>query len=1218
MHQQRTSWIKQASGDLMTTTGTNGTNLSPHTSLSRFAVMAGSVGPASFGGPAAVTNGMGISGMSSAVIGAALTTGGGHCLMGLMSSGAADAVAAMIGPSGAGASSAVMMSSSASQHQLNQAAVSVGGGFGFGGGLVHGSLGGGQRGSNTLLTVAAGTAAAGVGSGSPPTTGSGNSRSNGHLPQQNSFTAGVGARYAAAVAMAPHCSGSGSAGSPPRLPAARISPHNSHHSPGGCTQRSPRSPLGMRTRRASDTMAYTLAITERHESIHQMQAQGIAVPPAAGCIVWPGLPSAKARRTSELLPAYGTAATGCVAPSPSDSQAELAAASAAVAAASASVDRGNHSAPGTRYGHHHHHLHGHHHPHYGHPLPLRGASGLSVMTSATATGVSTSRGDSRPTGGRSNPELLSMMRLQSSNGCRSIVSSSTETTPHTSSRDGTAAGRNSWTNIPSQTSAPGPAQIQGQSHSQQGQLVGATLPPCDQALLAMSKGLRQGVPGKSQSYNVMPTIWVDRPAGRGQSTGQSYNAVSPAGGGGGAMITQRRASMSFTLGASVSGLSLMPHGPSPLSNSSGGRSFLADAQTGGGGAASATVAGASGASMPALLLLKRPSRGISGGGNMGTRSSSSTPAHASPANSNTSLQAPSYSAAGAASGGGGTAARSSVSGAPNAGGTGFTSSSSMYAAVLRSNLSGHGLGGAAGGNSASCSGGADGSGGGGGGLSDEGVARQSSLSASGSVTVGNNIQPVSTATGSSPPPTRLGSSIGPTSSPPSPMSPAAMTNIVFGGGGGGGGVSSSNSDPFILVGVNCGGVSGGGDNRQPSDRTAPSPPVQPPPPLPALAVGQLAHEEFRGVMYSSGSNVISGSNSMVSDRLATQGSFIEATLMTANINGSGTGHTSRSGAGGTIEFPSGPHGRTLAALMDMNGNLRGGTTDLRRLQQPPASTMALLRRMAENGTVDSENDVFSIALNIAADGSDGAGSSGNGAGGGGQVQSCGLQLRSQQRSGSQPSLVRSGTSPNSDGSPRADCNQVAAAGAITGNSPRSGTPTGLSALVVSVSGGVGGGGPGSGVAPTGLTDAGTNSIVETLRSSGVAPRASSRLVLETIPSEDPDSLSGLLRSVREERAAAIASAASGAGGSSVAIASSASGSSVGAGGFSSGPGGFGTGTSTVLHTAARPLAGQQQQSFSPAPSPLSRHQARAFLSPQASSTSLAAVSLLPSSKSFLE
>ncbi|GIL97325.1 hypothetical protein Vretimale_2802, partial [Volvox reticuliferus] len=1130
----------------------------------------------------------------------------------------------------AGASSAVMMSSSASQHQLNQAAASVGGGFGFGGCSARGSLAGGQRGSNTLSAVAAGTGTAGVGSGGSPPTGGGSSPSNGHLPQQNSFTAGVGARYAAAVAMAPHCSGSGSAGSPPRLPAAtaRISPHNSHHSPGGCTQRSPRSPLGMRTRRASDTMAYTLASTERQESIHQMQVQGIVVPPAAGRIGWPGLPSAKARRASELLPVYSTAAASCVAPSPSDSQAELAAASAAVAAASASVDRGNHSAPGTRYGHHHqHHHNGHHHPHYGHPLPLRGASGLSVMTTATATCVATSQGEGRPTGGRSNPELFSMLPLQSSNGGRSVVSSSTETTPHTSSRDGMVAVRNSWTNLPSQTSALGPTQVQGQPHSQQGQPAGASLPACDQALLAMSKGLRQGVPGKSQSYNVMPTIWVDRPAGRGQSTGQSYNAVSAAAGGPGAMIT-RRASMSFTLGASVSGIALMPHGPSPLSNSSGGRNFLADAQTGGGGAAATTAVGASGGSMPALLLLKRPSRGISGGGNLGARSSSSTPAHASPANSSTNLQAPSYSTVAGASGGSGIAARSSVSGAPNAGGTSFPSASSMYAAVLRSNLSGHGLGGGASGNAATSSGGTDGAAAGAGGLSDEGVARQSSHSASGSVTVGNNIQPVSgAATGVSPPPTRLGSSVGPTSSPPSPLS-AAITNIAFAGGGGGGcggsgGGSPSNSDPFILVGVNSGGVSGGAaswDNRPPSDRIAPSPSAQPPPPppQPTLTAGQLMHEEFRGVMYSSGSNVISGSNLIVSDRLMTQGSFIEATLMTANINGLGTGHFLRSGTGGTAEFQSGPHGRVLASTGDSNGNLKGGVNDPRRLQQPPPSTMALLRGVASS-TVDSENDVFSIAMNIAADGSDGAGSSGNGAGGGGQLQS-GSQLRSRPRSGSQPSLVRAsgGTSPNSDVSPRADCNQAVAGGVITGNSPRGGATAGASSLAMSASGSAGGGGPGSGTAPTAATD----SLVETLRSAGVAPRASSRLVLETIPSEDPDSLSGLLRSVREERAAAIASAASVTGGGSAAIASSASGSSVGAGGFSSGPGGFCTGASAMHHTAARPLAGQQQlqqqQSFSPAPSPLSRHQVRAFLSPQASSSSLAAASLLPSSKSVLD
>jgi hypothetical protein len=140
------------------------------------------------------------------------------------------------------------------------------------------------------------------------------------------------------------------------------------------------------------------------------------VPPTAGGLAWPGLPSVKARRASELLPTlYGAAGGSCVAPSPSDSQAELAAASVAMAAGSVIVDRGNQSAPGTRSLHQHHHMlhhaQHHHHPHYGNPLPLRGASGLSVMTSAA--GVASGHGDGRPTGGRSNPELFSMLRMQS-------------------------------------------------------------------------------------------------------------------------------------------------------------------------------------------------------------------------------------------------------------------------------------------------------------------------------------------------------------------------------------------------------------------------------------------------------------------------------------------------------------------------------------------------------------------------------------------------------------------------------------------------------------------------------------------------------------------------------------------------------------------------------------------------------------------------------------
>lgn len=64
----------------------------------------------------------------------------------------------------------------------------------------------------------------------------------------------------------------GSGGGSPH-PSPHHSPHHSGTGTAGGAGCSPRSPLGMRTRRASDTMAYTISLTERQESFTQMQAQ---------------------------------------------------------------------------------------------------------------------------------------------------------------------------------------------------------------------------------------------------------------------------------------------------------------------------------------------------------------------------------------------------------------------------------------------------------------------------------------------------------------------------------------------------------------------------------------------------------------------------------------------------------------------------------------------------------------------------------------------------------------------------------------------------------------------------------------------------------------------------------------------------------------------------------------------------------------------------------
>ncbi len=97
----------------------------------------------------------------------------------------------------------------------------------------------------------------------------------------------------------------------------------------------------------------------------------------------------------------------------------------------------------------------------------------------------------------------------------------------------------------------------------------ATLPPADQAMLqaySASKA-RTGSAAKSHSYNVMPAAWLEGhpsqgPANaQGQAIPRGVPSLSSAAGLAHAAL-QRRSSTSFTAG-------VMPHGPSPLSMSSG-------------------------------------------------------------------------------------------------------------------------------------------------------------------------------------------------------------------------------------------------------------------------------------------------------------------------------------------------------------------------------------------------------------------------------------------------------------------------------------------------------------------------------------------------------------------------------------------------------------------------------------------------------------------------
>ncbi|KXZ51601.1 hypothetical protein GPECTOR_12g565 [Gonium pectorale] len=423
--QLRTSWVKQGSTDILASAGTNGTAASPLNSLSRFATAVAGVANGSGVGP---THSGSVPVAAAAAITAINDSGS------PASSGAAASALAHLAPyASRGSTMGAVMDS------LRRGS---GGGAGSGGLMMTSSasysvappaLGGpsGRASRNSMLRYsgysAAHTSAGTVGGG-------------GYLPAPllHSFTAGASglggnsAHTAAAAAAAAVLGHAHSTGSRPGLypthslsgggnaPAGaagaivRSSPLGSpHHSPGSGAQ--PRSPLGLtRVRRASDTMAYTLAMKEQQESISQMQAQGIDVPPVTLAAA-----AAKARRASDMsnyaLGASGVASvSGEGAPAFDPAAAAGAAAAAAAAGGSVAALERRHPSP---HGGQPYHPHPHHHSHNPPLYPQQGqgqqraASGLSVMTGGSSAAAAALSGDGRPTGGRSNPELMRMQSM---------------------------------------------------------------------------------------------------------------------------------------------------------------------------------------------------------------------------------------------------------------------------------------------------------------------------------------------------------------------------------------------------------------------------------------------------------------------------------------------------------------------------------------------------------------------------------------------------------------------------------------------------------------------------------------------------------------------------------------------------------------------------------------------------------------------------------------
>ncbi|GFR52239.1 hypothetical protein Agub_g14773 [Astrephomene gubernaculifera] len=1058
--QLRSSWVKQVSGELMMTAGTNA---SPHTSLSRFASM-------SVGAATSLTAG------AAAVVAATGGPGGGP--MPFAGGMPGDGVIAGMGPGGA------LVMSSHSHHQLLQPS-------GY------------------------------SGRGSP----AGSVRPSAHSAHS--------ARSAAAAA-------AGGA-------ASRLSPHGSslgnspHGSPGGAA-RSPRSPLGMRTRRASDTLAYTLAITERQESLSQMQAQGIPVP-TTGALQWPALSmaaAAKARRAS-IGPSL----------SPSGSQADMATGgsmTSRVGSGGGGSGGGGHSPSGTTVmrqpymtqGGLPYHGSGHMvgiNPHH-----HRGTSGLSVMTSASSL-VATrgAAGDGKPNGGRSYPEL-NAMRVNSAStvGGRSGANSSADTTPHSSSRDGPAP-RTSWTSLPAHMQQQAHQQLhsqlllqqqqqpqqqralqQYQQHQQQscnsslaagsGVSAGGTepaavagtgaageaagLPASDQALLSHATSPKVGVAtGKSQSYHVIPSTWLDgqgRPVGRSQSTGYgtmpaaaaaAATGMGPAAAGPGTGSTsQRRASMSFTLGGSggaVPAAALMPHGPSPLSNASGARSATTSS-------AAVVVAAAAAVGKDAALLIKRPSRngGAAAGGIVKSRSGSSTPVQGSPGTSAGNV--PQYgcvaNTGGSASGPMGPTAAVGVSGMGLA--SSHSGSNSMYAAVLRANLSGHGL-----------SVGSSGGGGGGGPTSDsggDGFRRMSSRSGSGSP--GGSATHVHVAAAGDVAAGMGGKAMWGAAAPPPP--PPSGPSGVCGGGS---------------INLDSGGGGCGRNSGSESMATRES-------------VRLLAEQLNVPARTCSGEL-----RRTASDAVSERGALQELAILDSDDGGE------VSEGGNAVTDGASPHHQGLLPRQHPSSSSAAPARHL----SPPNVTLSAQRSESPRSAFCDVAFATEAAATIAGS-THGAGSRLGGAPSPSKHASHpppqeqpdlqdSLPLH-QQRRPSSASLPHNFYFDSGEG-------PVVMSG-IPGR-PLSGPQTSFVDAAVSCSAKsnavVGGGGSGAGAGagagvdgryPSGSSSGcGSGAIAELLRSTGLAPRASSRLALETIPSEDPETLSGLLLSVREERAAAAAAAA---------------------------------------------------------------------------------------------
>ncbi|KAG2440177.1 hypothetical protein HXX76_004290 [Chlamydomonas incerta] len=1081
--QMRTSWIKQGSGELTGShaTGTgiaavHSNHLSPHASLNRQAMMQAMAGAGSNAPPAAllstgglVRNLMGTHpGMDPAAVMSALVSD--RPGSPLIRASPSQSVMLAGGPSGRASRATGHNSNSPSMPAAVAAAAAAAAASGARGGSRNHSFSVGGGGPAHMSRMGAG----GLASGPMPAAG------------------GLGSgSLTAAMAVA-----RSSAGSPHGSP--HPSPQQSAAGAVGGAGCSPRSPLGMRTRRASDTMAYAISLTERQESFTQMHAQGLAAPPNAG-MQWPAamaISGSKARRASDVH-SYG------LMPYSSASQAELGSAAAVAGHPSAADGAGGaaglagaagHSLPGlppagagSSFG-----LRG---------SQQRGASGLSIMTNpSTSAAAAAAAAAAMRAGGRSNPELLGNRHTTSSAGAQSNNGSSSELTPPTPSRDaGVASGpaallvaapgaassssrggnasllpppppSQSQVHLQSSPSAP-PPQAAGEKEKRYD--AGGGDRALSRASLSNAQARFAQLAGKSQSYHTIPSAWVmdaqaPPPANvRPLSGAHGYGLAA-----GGGSVGSAHPSMAAMLAGGAGGGSARGASPSGL--------------PGGGGAG----AGGGGSGVPSVALQRRASMSFTAGTSMSGLAGLHGPSPlsnssagrifppgtlvAAAAGAGNSMhgagsQPPSGTVAFAAGAGGGS---STGGGAPPVArplsrtGSGASTPLAPSPSHSQSNVPFHAFGAGGGGSGAGGSGvsaapGAPGS------TSMyaavlrsnlSGHALMSSSGAEGGGGGGRRATGTGGGSGASTPrscgsPQVSGTQAhvmdvgGPTVSQATAAVAGSMLRTTSSGSLSGAAAVRSRS----LRGMTGGGMAPGAAPGAQSLRAN------------SGNTQQLMEQVVLGpLLISSGSNVgVTGSSA------AGGAGFVDhaSALGSGSVAGAGSGAPSGArehpaAAGGPVASNGGGAGAGCAAMAVL---LADGSSALR----PAAWT----------------SDIAEAAL------------------------------RERVLAEPLPGVAHAGSASAADGA--ADGSQVAR----FASAPHAGA--------VELGGGGGGGGGSAGGSPSGAAAAAAAaagaraapSIVEMLRGNALGLRASSRLVLETIPSEDPESLSGLLRSVREDRAA---------------------------------------------------------------------------------------------------